>query len=148
VRNAVAGVLAAAGLSACAIGGGSQGPSPSIRTVCDVPVQAPASFEPLDTFREEYADHVGVRVGFIDAHEREIHAFAGIPGEFGEGLPAAGEVELAPGRVGLVSGSGRVWVVEWTEGGPCDPRAALGNGFSKERFLSLLREALVVADTS
>ena len=145
MRSRVAGLLAVTGLSACTIGGGSEGSPPVTRIVCDVPVRAPAPLEPLETFREEYADHVGVRVGFVDAAGREFHAFAGIPGEFGEGLPAAGEVELTDGLTGLLSGADEVWVVEWTQGGPCDPRAALGNGFRRERFLTLLRQAFVVA---
>lgn len=112
---------------------------------CEVAVRAPAGFRALRAFLEEYPDHVGVRVGFRDRRGRELHAFAGIPGEFGEGLAAAGKVRLAPGRTGLLSGSERVWVVEWNEGGRCDPRAALGTGFGREGFLEVLREAGIAA---
>lgn len=113
--------------------------------VCEVEIAPPAGMEPLETFRERFADHVGVRLGFRDPRGRELHAFAGIPGEFGEGLPAAGEVELVQGRTGLLTGSDRVWVVEWTQGGPCDPRAALGNGFGREGFLDVLRSSGIAA---
>ena len=145
MRTRTASILAMAVLAACRSGAtDASGPTEHPQR-CEVVVQAPAGFQALEALREEYLDHVGVRLGFRDRHGRELHAFAGIPGEFGEGLPAAGEIELAPGRIGLLSGSDRVWVVEWTEGGPCDPRAALGNGFGREGFLAVLQEAGIAA---
>jgi len=145
VRLAIAAALAALILSACRVADGPEVASGSTPTVCDVTFQAPAGFSTLDTFHEEYADHIGIRIGFEDGRGREVHAFAGIPGEFGEGMPAAGELEISPGRLGSLSGADRVWVLEWAEGGPCDPRAALGNGFSREGFIALLQEAGIVA---
>jgi len=146
VRRAAALVVAAT-LAACgsdnATGAGS-GPTDRV-PVCDVAISAPPGSQALPEFREPYADHVGIRLGYRDGLGRELHAFAGIPGEFGEGLPAAGDVELAPGLVGRLSGSGVVWVVEWDEGGRCDPRAALGNGFEREDFLEVIEEAGIAA---
>jgi hypothetical protein len=133
-------------LAACRSGSTGHAPEPTVLVPeCEVVVRAPAGFQALEAFHEEYPDHVGVRLGFRDQQGREIHAFAGIPGEFGEGLAAAGEVELAPGRTGLLTGSERVWVVEWNEGGVCDPRAALGSGFGREGFLAVLEEAGIAA---
>ena len=109
--------------------------------VCGVRFAAPAGFDPLEAFEEEYPDHIGVRLGFRDERGREFHVFAGIPGEFGEGLPAAGSLQLTEGRVGSLAGRARVWVLTWEEGGRCDPRAALGNGFTREGFDAALVDA-------
>jgi hypothetical protein len=146
VRDLAVPILALVALAACRSGSTGHAAEPTGRVPeCEVGVQAPAGFQALETFHEDYPDHVGVRLGFRDQQGRELHAFAGIPGEFGEGLAAAGEVELAPGRTGLLTGSERVWVVEWNEGGVCDPRAALGNGFGREGFLTVLEEAGIAA---
>lgn len=121
--------------------------APEGPVVCGVRFAAPAGFAPLEPFEEDYRDHVGVRLGFRDERGREFHVFAGIPGEFGEGLPAAGGVELTEGRSGLLAGKDEVWVVTWQEGPPCDPRAVLGNGFSRRAFLGALADAgLAAAD--
>jgi hypothetical protein len=107
---------------------------------------APPGFERTDTFKEPYPDRVGVRIGFRDRAGRELHAFAGIPGEFGEGLRDAGTVQLVTGGIGrLAGGAHRVWVLVWDEGGVCDPRAVLGRGFERRGFLAALERAGVVA---
>lgn len=143
--RALAVLVASAALAACGARtfGGSSPPTPV--PVCDAPIVAPEGWRALPVFRETYTGHVGTRRGYRDEAGRELHVFAGIPGEFGEGLPAAGEVELAPGVTGLLSGRGVVWVVEWQEGGRCDPRAALGNGFDKEEFLDAVEDTGVAA---
>ena len=146
MRDLAVPILALVTLAACRSSSTADvsGPTGGIPE-CEVVVEAPSGFRALGAFREEYPDHVGVRLGFRDQHGRELHAFAGIPGEFGEGLAAAGQVELAPGRTGVLTGSKRVWVVEWNEGGICDPRAALGSGFGREGFLAVLEEAGIAA---
>jgi hypothetical protein len=136
VRRALVIVVAAA--AACTVGG-SDTPKRS-PVVCDVRFAAPSGFAPLEPFEEEYADHVGVRLGFRDDRRRELHVFAGIPGEFGEGLPAAGEVPLTEGRTGLLAGREEIWVVTWEEGDLCDPRSVLANGFARPAFLDALGE--------
>jgi hypothetical protein len=109
------------------------------RNVCEVAFVTPPGFERTDTFEERYPDRIGVRIGFRDEAGHELHAFAGIPGEFGEGLPDAGTVELIGGGTGrLAGGPHRVWVLTWDEGGLCDPRAVLGRGFDQREFLDLL----------
>jgi hypothetical protein len=132
-------VLLLVGAVALTLGGCSAPEEP--RVVCSVRFAAPAGFGPLEPFREQYADHVGVRLGFRDDRAREFHVFSGIPGEFGEGLPAAGSVALTEGRSGDLAGRAEVWVLTWEEGGPCDPRAVLGNGFTREEFQAALADA-------
>jgi hypothetical protein len=137
----VAGIL---GLVACARGGSNEtsaGPAP-IR--CAPVFEAPTGFEPLETFEETYPDHVGVRLGYRDEQRRELHAFAGIPGEFGEGLPDAGEIALTRGRSGHLFGRETVWVLVWSEGDTCDPRAVLGNGLDRRTFLGSLERSGIV----
>ena len=137
----VAGVL---GLVACARDASSEVPRVPQTITCAPVFQAPTGFEPLETFEEEYSDHVGIRLGYRDGEGRELHAFAGIPGEFGEGLPDAGEVPLTHGRTGHLFGEGTVWVLVWDEGGACDPRAVLGNGLGRRSFLALLERTGIV----
>lgn len=132
-------VLLLAGMVALALGGCAAPDEPPV--VCGVRFAAPAGFDPLEPFEEEYPDHVGVRLGFRDERGREFHVFAGIPGEFGEGLPAAGSVPLTEGRSGNLAGRAQVWVLTWEEGGLCDPRAVLGNGFTREEFDAALADA-------
>lgn len=129
---------------ACGGGAASQ-PAPTSRIACEVRFVTPAGFERTDTFEETYPDRVGVRVGFRDESGRELHAFAGIRGEFGEGLSDGGTVELATGRTArLAGGAHHVWVLVWDEGGLCDPMAVLGKGFDRRGFLATLKEAGIV----
>jgi hypothetical protein len=132
-------VLLLVGAMAFGLGGCVSPDDPPV--VCGVRFAAPAGFDPLEPFEEEYPDHVGVRLGFRDEGGREFHVFAGIPGEFGEGLPAAGSVPLTEGRRGSLAGRAKVWVLTWEEGGLCDPRAVLGNGFTREEFGDALADA-------
>ena len=139
-RNAALFVSSVIALAACA-GGAGPAPeaSPPAPPVCDSRFVPAAGFEPTETFKEEYPDRIGVRLGYADREGRELHAFAGIPGEFGEGLPDAGTLALAGGRTGRLSGGPNdVWVVSWEEDGPCDPRAVLGSGFDRRAFLAIL----------
>jgi hypothetical protein len=145
-RNAAAFVSSVLTLVACGGGAASQPTPTSERSTCEVSFVTPPGFERTDTFEEPYPDRIGVRLGFRDEAGRELHAFAGIPGEFGEGLPDAGTVVLATGRIGrLAGGVHRVWVLAWDEGGPCDPRVVLGRGFDRRAFLETLERAGVIA---
>jgi hypothetical protein len=130
-------VLLLLATTACTVGG-TQEPTPS-RVVCDLRFAAPSGFGPLEPFEEEYDDHVGVLLGFRDERRREIHVFAGIPGEIGEGLPSAGWVTLNGGPLRVV-GRDQVWVVVWDEGDICDPRAVLVSGLSRREFVTTLAE--------
>ena len=132
-------MLLLVGATAFPLGGCSAPDEPPV--VCGVRFAAPAGSDPLEPFEERYADHVGLRLGFRDDRGREFHVFAGIPGEFGEGLPAAGSVPLTEGRIGSLAGRAQVWVLTWEEGGLCDPRAVLGNGYTREEFQLALADA-------
>lgn len=136
----VAGIL---GLVACARGPSDTSPTP-VAITCAPVFEAPTGFEPLETFEETYPDHVGVRLGYRDEQRRELHAFAGIPGEFGEGLPDAGEIPLTRGRSGHLFGRETIWVLVWDEGDTCDPRAVLGNGLERGAFLGSLERSGIV----
>jgi hypothetical protein len=125
-------------LAACA---GSESDASDDRTVCEVRFAAPSGFAPLDPFEEEYADHIGLRLGFRDPEGREFHVLVGIPGEFGEGMASAGGLALSEDRTGSLFGRDDVWIVRWTEGDVCDPRAVIGNGFSREEFAGALEDA-------
>lgn len=140
-RNAAVFVSSVLTLVACAGGGGSPpGAGNGGPPVCDAPLAPPAGFASTETFKEEYPDRVGVRLGYADEDDRELHAFAGIAGEFGEGLPDEGSVELVGGATGRLSGGpNQVWVVSWDEGDACDPRAVLGRGFDRRAFLAILQ---------
>lgn len=110
--------------------------------VCEPRFEAPSGFEAGRVLREEYADHVGVHRAFRDGQGGSLHFFAGIPGEFGEGLPSGGEVELTEGRTGRLLGQGdQAWMVVWEEGGRCDPRVVVSNGLTREEFLDALVQA-------
>ena len=124
--------------------GGSVAEAPDERIVCEVRFAAPSGFAPLDTFEEDYPDHVGVRLGFRDAQLREFHVLVGIPGEIGEGLPPAGELMLSEGRTARLLGRDRVWIAVWTEDDLCDPRAVIGNDFTRDEFIQALTNAGLV----
>ena len=144
-RNAAVFVSGVLTLVSCS-GGAASAPGTTGPPVCDAPFAPPAAFESTETFKEEYPDRIGVRLGYADEEGRELHAFAGIPGEFGEGLPDAGAIRLAGGWNGRLSGGPNdVWVVSWEEGGACDPRAVLGSGFDRRGFLAVLGDSGLVA---
>lgn len=145
MRRRVALLLA---VVAAACSGSAGEPEPE-RVACEPDFAAPAGFAPLEPFEQKYPDHTGLRLGFRHEDGRELHFFSGIPGEFGEGLPAAGPVELTRDRTGFLVGRQDVWVIVWREGGVCDPRAVLANGFSHNEFLEVLVEAgLAAPETS
>ena len=114
---------------------------PKDEMLCEAGFSRPEGFRQREAFEDPYEDHVGIRLGFVDDAGRELHYFAGIPGEFGEGLPVVGRVEAASDLGGLLQGDEGVWVLSWRAPGPCGVRAVLGSGFSRRRFLRVLREA-------
>ncbi|MFB3738925.1 MAG: hypothetical protein ACE14W_08160 [Candidatus Velamenicoccus archaeovorus] len=138
----VAAVLAAA--TACT-GGGRDHPEPREPVRCQVDYfSVPPGFHPVRTFEERYPDHVGTRLSLRDGDGRELHVFSGIPGEFGEGLPSGGTVEVTGSGPATLLGRKDVWVLWWEVEGPCSPRAVLGNGLSRERYLQTLADAGLV----
>lgn len=134
--------------AACAGGDGERADAGTKIPVCEPPVAAPPGFEPLPRFEEEYADHTGVRLGYRDAEQREVHVSAGIPGEWGEGLPPGGSVALEGGGNASVVGQGRrAWLAIWDEDDICDPRVVLTNGFSRQELVDLLETEGVASGT-
>jgi hypothetical protein len=90
---------------------------------------------------DPYEDRVGVRIDLRADDGRELHYFAGVPGEFGEGLPERGSVDVADGQTGELVGDGTTWVLAWGTGTPCTPVVVLGNGMGRRAFMRLLASA-------
>ena len=111
---------------------------------CEAGFSTPAGFHPTGSLEDPYADHVGIRLDFADDENRELHYFAGIPGEFGEGLPSAGTVPVAADLEGVLQGSEGTWVLTWRGPGPCGVRAVLGSGFDRAGFLETLERAGII----
>jgi hypothetical protein len=96
--------------------------------------------------RDPHVDHVGVRIDMRATDGRELHYFAGVPGEFGEGLPDHGEIRLRSGQTGELLGRGTTWVVAWGSGSPCTPVVVLGTGMDRSAFENVIRDAGALRD--
>jgi hypothetical protein len=120
--------------------GGDDEPDPTSER-CDVPLVVPDGFEVTGGLEDPQRHHIGVRIDLTGDRGAELHYFSGIPGEFGEGLPAHGRIELRGGRTGIVVGSDTTWLVEWETAPPCTPTVVLANGVDRRRFSELLQEA-------
>lgn len=144
-RFAVLFVLAITG--ACGQGparGGAATPTPDETLTCEPGFSAIAGFEQTKRSEDPYFDHVGIRLDLEDADHREIHYFAGIPGEFGEGLPANEQVTVAVGLQAGLLGKDTTWVLAWAASGPCGRRAVLGDGLTHDEFLETIRSAGII----
>lgn len=111
---------------------------------CEPGFTAPEGFRQTDSLQDPYPDHIGIRLSFRDETGKELHYFAGIPGEFGEGLPVRGTVTAAGEIAGTLQGSADVWVLTWRAPGLCGVRAVLGSGFTRRGFVDTLREAAII----
>lgn len=118
---------------------------PTDQPKCEAGFVPPVGFRATETFEDPSADRVGVRLSFRDDQGRELHVFAGIRGEFGEGLPLAGPLELGSGEEVLLLGEDETWVIAWDLGGPCGSHAVVGNGFAKQGFIDVLEASGVIA---
>lgn len=112
--------------------------------MCEPGFATPDGFTRTEAFQDPYGDHVGIRLGFVSEDGRELHAFVGIPGEFGEGLPPVASIEAAGGIEGSLQGSGTTWVLSWRAPGPCGVRAILGSSFTRQGFVDTLERAGIV----
>ena len=111
---------------------------------CEAGFSTPVGFHATGSLEDPYADHVGIRIDFADDSKRELHYFAGIPGEFGEGLPVAGMVPVTADLQGALQGSEGTWVLSWRAPGPCGVHAVLGSGFERSAFLETLQRAGII----
>jgi hypothetical protein len=138
----LAAVVAVAG-SACSRSGDPPVPSPSR---CEVDLEVPEGFRVTGTIEDPYPDRIGVRIDLRADGGRELHYFAGIPGEFGEGLPEHGSVDIRGGETGELLGDRTTWVLAWGSGTPCSPVVVLGNGIDRQAFMELLASAGALPD--
>jgi hypothetical protein len=118
--------------------------TPDEIVTCEPGFSQIAGFDQTKRSEDPYVDHVGIRLDLKDAHHREIHYFAGIPGEFGEGLPANEQVAVAVGLQASLLGQDTTWVLAWDASGPCGRRAILGNGLTHDEFLETIRSAGII----
>jgi len=146
-RFAILIVVAATATGACGRGpapGGAATTTPEEILTCDPGFSEIAGFEQTERSEDPYVDHVGIRLDLEDADHREIHYFAGIPGEFGEGLPANEQVTVAVGVAASLLGQDTTWVLAWDASGPCGRRAVLGEGLTHDEFLETIRSAGII----
>jgi hypothetical protein len=119
--------------------------TPSQETLtCEPGFSRIAGFEQTKRSEDPYLDHVGIRLDLEDADHRQIRYFAGIPGEFGEGLPANEQVTVAVGLQASLLGQDTTWVLAWDASGPCGSRAVLGDGLTQDEFLETIRSAGII----
>jgi hypothetical protein len=133
--------------------GGGRGPGGAATTApitpdeimtCEPGFSHIAGFDQTERSEDPYVDHVGIRLDLEDADHHEIHYFAGIPGEFGEGLPANELVTVAVGLQASLLGKETRWVLAWDASGPCGRRAVLGDGLTHDEFLETIRSAGII----
>jgi hypothetical protein len=120
-----------------------QTPVPS-STRCGALAVAPSGFEVTEKVEERYPDHIGIRITFSDDHGRLLHSFTGVPGEYGEGLPVAGSAHLVSGEDVSLIGKDQTWIIAWDTGGLCGAHALIGNGFTREGFIKVLKASGVI----
>lgn len=139
-------VIAATATGACGRGAGRKpATTPSEETLtCEPGFSGIAGFDQTKRSEDPYVDHVGIRLDLEDTDHRQIHYFAGIPGEFGEGLPANEQVTVAVGLQASLLGQDTTWVLAWDASGPCGPRAVLGDGLTHDEFLETIRSAGII----
>ncbi len=112
---------------------------------CEATFLAPNGFEARKPFEEKFPDHIAYRLEYRDDRNRELYYFAGIRGEFGEGLPSVKVLRLTTGERAWLIGKARTWVISWDTGGICGSHAVIGYGFTERGFTAMLRETEVIA---
>lgn len=93
-----------------------------------------------------YPDHVGVREEYRHGDGRLLVYLLGVTGEMGEGAAVVEELELSTGEPATLFGTGddRSWSLVWSDDLPCPQMAIVGNGFSRDAFVSALQESRVL----
>ena len=130
--------------SACS-GDGPEPPTPPVRERCTSDLHPPEGFDQRRVRTVRESDHLGIRILYTDATGRMLASLAGISGEYGEGSPFGGHVEVAGDGPADLFGDARRWTIVWAGAEPCTPRAVIGNGFTKEAFLRTLTRIGVLA---
>jgi hypothetical protein len=123
--------------SACDDGGPKPRPVPK-ETICRIALETPAEFRPAGRQRIPDTNRVAVRETYRSSRGQTLTLFAGVRGEFGEGMRFYGRVSRETGTARLY-GKGSNWVLIWRSPGPCGPRAVIGERFSRAGFLDVLR---------
>ena len=118
--------------------------TPDEIAACEPGFSGIPGFEQTKRTEDPYVDHIGIRLDLEDAEHRQIHYFAGIPGEFGEGLPTNEQVTVAVGLRASLLGRDTTWVLAWDASGPCGRRAVLGRGLTHDEFLETIRSAGII----
>jgi hypothetical protein len=97
-----------------------------------------------------YPDHIGVREEYRHGDGRLLVYLLGVTGEMGEGATVVEELELSNGEPATLFGDAgnRSWSLVWSDELPCPQMAIVGNSFSRDGFVSALRESGVLTDSS
>lgn len=114
------------------------------------PGRPPEGFVLVRTRELRYTDHVGVREEHRDETGRLLVYLLGVTGEMGEGATVSEDMELSTGEDATLFGTEDedAWSVVWSDDPPCPQMAIVGNGFTREGFISALRESGVVSDST
>ncbi len=142
--RAALGVAATAALIAAGCGReapprpAAEPPTPGQR-VCRPMYSPPMGFLPTGSMETDEGSYRGLRQSFEDGGGSALVLTAGVRGEFGEGAPAAGQVKLTTGQRADLLGGGTTWILIWDGTSPCSPQTITGNGFTRARFLEILR---------
>jgi hypothetical protein len=72
--------------------------------------------------------------------DQTLTLFSGLRGEFGEGMKFLGRTQLRRGGEARLYGERSNWVLTWQSVPPCNPRAVIGQGFSRRTFRRVLRQ--------
>ncbi|MBI4260763.1 MAG: hypothetical protein HY658_09390 [Actinobacteria bacterium] len=121
--------------------GGVSGSVEAGTLVCRPELRPPAGFGLVETASVEEAGRVGIRRSYRDPAGRELHATAGISGEFSEGSAEAGTIGLASGGEAVLFGQGSDWIAIWVLDDGCGTRTVAGTGMDRGAFLALVEEA-------
>ena len=139
------GLLLAIALWASACDDGGPEPRASAhKTACQIDIQPPAEFRQAGRQRIPDTNRVALRETYRSSRGQTLTLFAGVRGEFGEGMRFYGRVSRETGTARLY-GKGSNWVLIWRSPGPCGPRAVIGERFSRAGFLDVLRAMNAIA---
>ena len=142
--SGAAGLVLVLALAASGCGGGGPEPRPPDHpTGCRIDLQPPDGFHRAGSQHIRERDRVAVRETYRSKEGQVLTLFAGIRGEFGEGMHFYGRIRRTNGTARLY-GAGSNWVLIWQSPSPCGPRAVIGERFSRRDFREALRAMNVI----